>query len=89
MTKEKTQKFVVVKNHTLNHKIGDKIDLTEKQAKNLVGKVVLASEYSAGGEVKATAAEVKKLKAAEARITELEAEVEELKKQLETASKAG
>ena len=42
--KETTEKFVVIKKHCLNHKVGAVIELTEKQAKSLVGKVRLQSE---------------------------------------------
>lgn len=86
--KEPTEKYVVIKPHTLDHKVGDKIDLTAKQAKNLVGKVRKASDVAGENEAKASPAELKKLKAAEDRVAELEAENEELKKQLEEAAKA-
>lgn len=42
--KAKTEKYVVVKAHTLDHKIGDIILLTEGKALDLVGKVRLQSE---------------------------------------------
>jgi len=42
--KETTEKFVVIKKHCLNHKVGAVIPLTKKQARNLVGKVRLQSE---------------------------------------------
>ena len=32
-------KYIVIKKHTLNHKVGDIIELTDKQALNLVNKV--------------------------------------------------
>tara|TARA_R110000737_G_scaffold195660_1_gene216511 strand:- start:332 stop:658 length:327 start_codon:yes stop_codon:yes gene_type:complete len=42
--KEKTEKYIVVKLHTLGHKVGDVISLAEAKAKSLVGKVRLQSE---------------------------------------------
>ncbi|MCJ8293396.1 MAG: hypothetical protein MJK15_03235 [Colwellia sp.] len=36
--------YIVVKKHTLNHKIGDTIKLDERQAQNLSGKVKLKTE---------------------------------------------
>lgn len=92
--KEPTKKYVVVKPHTLNHFIGDKIDLTERQAKNLVGKVRLASELAGSDGAKASPAELKKLAAAEKQVEELSQQVAdleaanaELTKQLEEAIK--
>lgn len=91
--KAKTEKFVVVKAHTLGHKIGDVIDLTEAKAKALIGKVRLQSE---GVENVTTSAASKKLKDENAemakRIEELELEAEESAdtiKSLEDAAVAG
>ena len=76
--KAKTEKFVVVKAHTLGHKIGDVIDLTETKAAALVGKVRLQSE---GVENVTTSGASQKLKVENAeltkRIEELELEAEE------------
>lgn len=76
--KAKTEKYVVIKPHTLGHKIGDVIDLTDSKALSLVGKVRLQSE---GIENVTTEGASKKLKAENAelvkRIEDLELEVEE------------
>lgn len=40
----KTQKYLVVKKHTLGHAIGDELSLTDLQAKSLVGKIKLKSD---------------------------------------------
>ena len=75
--KEKTEKYVVVKAHTLGHKIGDVIPLTETKAKALVGKVLKQSE---GVENVTTSGASKKLKDENAaltlRVEELETEAE-------------
>ena len=42
MAKNKT--YIVTRKHTLNHKIGDEIELNEQQAKNLTGKIRLKDE---------------------------------------------
>ncbi len=42
--KEETKKYVVIKKHTLGHKKGAVISLTDKKAQALVGKVRLQSE---------------------------------------------
>ena len=44
MINEKTDKYVVVKLHTLNHSVGDVIELTDSKAASLSGKVRLQSE---------------------------------------------
>jgi len=75
--KEKTEKYVVVKNHTLGHKVGDVIPLTAIKALALVGKVRKQSE---GIENVTTEGASKKLKGENttltARIEELEGEAE-------------
>ena len=75
--KNKTEKYIVVKTHTLGHKVGDVIELTETKAKSLVGKVRLQSE---GVENVTTSGASKKLKDENAlllkRIDELEEELE-------------
>ena len=63
--KDPTKEYIVIKPNTLDHSVGDKIDLTDRQAKNLVGKVRLASEVAGANEAKATSADLKKLKALE------------------------
>ena len=37
-----TKKYIVTKKHTFDHKVGDIIDLTDKQALNLANKINLA-----------------------------------------------
>lgn len=75
--KEKTEKYVVVKAHTLGHKIGDVIPLTEAKALALVGKVRL---QSGGVENVTTSGASQKLKDANAKLT---LRVEELKEAAE------
>ena len=76
--KNKTEKYIVVKSHTLGHKIGDVIELNETKAKSLIGKVRLQSE---GVENVTTSGASKKLKDQNAllvkRVEELEEEAEE------------
>jgi hypothetical protein len=72
--KPETRKFVVIKNNTLNHKVGDVIELTARQAKNLIGKIRshadVERDAAAGDELKLLAEEIEALKA---KIAELEA----------------
>lgn len=73
----KTQKYTVVKKHTLDHKVGEVISLTDEKAANLIGKVRLQSE---GTENVTTSGASKKLKEEN---EALKSEVEALKKAAE------
>jgi len=46
---DKKEKYVVTQKHTLDHKVGTVISLTEKRAASLVNKVQLQSELSLAG----------------------------------------
>ena len=85
MSKVKTEKYIVIKKHTLNHEVGAEIDLTEDKAKALVGKVRLKS---AGAVDKAKDTQVEKLKLENKKLGEqnalLEAAIENLEGEIET-----
>lgn len=70
----KKQKYVVTQKHTLGHKVGATVSLTEKQAASLVNKVRLQAELNAASEPSAA---TKKLKTENEK---LKAEIAELKK---------
>lgn len=72
----KTEKYVVIKKHTLGHEIDSVISLTKEKAKSLVGKVRLQSE--AVDESKLAEAAGK----AQERVNELESEVADLKNEV-------
>lgn len=72
--KAKTEKYVVIKAHTLGHKIGEVIELTEAKAFSLVGKVRLQSE---GVENVTTSGASKKLKDENAELVKRVEELEE------------
>jgi cell division protein FtsB len=86
--KETTEKYVVIKKHCLNHKVDAVISLTEKQAKNLVGKVRLQSEKIDGNEFAVANGELQvqvdtlttEKKGLEAEVKKLKAEISLLKK---------
>jgi len=44
-----TKTYIVTQKHTLGHKVGAEIELSDKQAKNLVGKVRLKDDVIADG----------------------------------------
>lgn len=41
----KTEKYIVIKENTLDFKVGQTVELTEKKASALIGKIKLKSEY--------------------------------------------
>ena len=95
MTKEKTRKYIVTEPNTLDHEIGDVIELTDKRAKGFVNKVRLQSDGSLSGSINVASNKLKKENEALKRnstknndtITSLESDVESLKKKLAEATK--
>jgi len=71
---EKKDKYVVIKKHTLNHKVGDVVSLTEKKAKALIGKVRLQAD------VEKDTSKEDELKALKKENAELKAKIAELEK---------
>lgn len=59
--KEKTQDYVVTQPNTLNHSVGDTVQLTDKQAARLVNKVRLKDEAAKQSAAGRKSAEVNKL----------------------------
>lgn len=72
----KTQKYTVIKGHTLGHVIGAVIDLTEDQAGRLVNKVRLASEEIDENDIAVTVGKL------QTENNELNAEIDHLKNEV-------
>lgn len=77
-----TKKYVVTMKHCLNYKVGQMVELTDKKAASLSGKVRLKSEFDIESESQSTVIEL--TKASEALVKENN----ELKDKISTLEKA-
>lgn len=80
--KAPTKKYVVLMKHTLNYKVNQIVELTDKKAESLSGKVRLKSELEIESESQKTVMELTKANEALAK------ENSELKDKLSTLEKA-
>ncbi len=80
--KASTKKYVVTMKHCLNYKVGQMVELTDKKAKSLHGKVRLKSEFDGESESQNNVMELTKANEA------LVKENNELKDKLSTLEKA-
>lgn len=78
-----TRKFVVVKKHTLDYKIGETVELTAREAKALIGKVRPLADVERDAK---TGDEVKSLAEANAALGKENAELKAKLAELEKAS---
>jgi len=84
----KTKKYIVTQPGTLNHEVGDVIELTDEKAKMLVNKVALKSENSTQVVNQNIANLEKQLKASSATIINHETTIAAFEKLLEESADA-